>query len=148
MCHRSYTMSDSASCSPTRRRKRVERGAEGKRGVRSGRIDDEVGATSTSYFAHTVRRILGPESLHDPRFPLCAGSWRRNASFSEESHYRKGTLEPLSRTSRNLSNDHCKQSREGFDSEKLRDKIAKDTPRNFGVQSTDFTISKREYNLE
>lgn len=82
--------------------KKTEEGRTGRWGKKGGEkrqgMNGEVGATSTNYFAHIVRGILGAESLHDPRFPLCARSWRRNASFSEESHYRRGTLGPLSRT--------------------------------------------------
>lgn len=78
--------------------KKTEEGRTRRWGKKGQGVDDEVGVTSTSYFAHTVCRILGSKSLHDLRFPLCARSWRRNASFSEESHYRGGTLEPLSRT--------------------------------------------------
>lgn len=46
--------------------------------------------------------------------------------------------------SRNLSNDRGKQSREDFESEKSKGKLAKDTPRNSAVQNSNFTIRKRK----
>lgn len=57
-------MSDSASCSPTRRRKRVGRGAEGKRGVR--RAGDE--RRSRGYFDELLRTYC----MWDPRLRVVA----------------------------------------------------------------------------
>lgn len=131
MCHGSYTMSDSASCSPTRRRKRVGRsggrvswcsnagGIAGRGGEGGKRLDRRLrGYFDELLRTHYLNSRPGVVARLTRDDFLCApGHDGGTRSFTEESRYRAEHFaffrRARSRTfaPRNLSNDRCKQSR-------------------------------------